>query len=695
MSYCRNCGKEISDDASYCLYCGVRQKNNFCRDCGKEIPSNAVFCPHCGSRQKDDTTLSSLLNHIFSVGKTNDDIQGGNSQSAPKGEQDNISQADPVQHTNEEKQDTSNNDDDGVEQEEQHETAFISPLGDEIKEDIGSDKGTSSKNDIVTGIGWTGQAVDVDETSLINDDKDTSNAQQEMGENVVCEYHKMPLFQRSVGSIIDIILIVLSFVLVNISIDPYKSAGDLGIYRAMLGTVPANYEYIDRANINCSNGISYLYDSAPYIGQTIDFDIKMTTMIVVVYLLYFFIFEIIISGSPGKRWLGGYLLSKDNEKIEQGVIMLRAVIRGVLSIALIYGIHFLLGLTYYHVMIALLLLVDIPLFICHRSLIDLCSGAYYLEKGEPIVPTEEKMNYEVTENSVDAENDTIHSEEETEIEEVVLEDEDKSESSRKCLFLIVAISTIGLAIVIWYYSSSIKETLNSKQCPELVEAARSINSKVPFPLVDGMEIVNVTYLDTAYTLFYQVDGDIIPFDNIEKFQKEHKRGALASIQVSTGKDRENYGKFVEYHITKVEKFIEKETGDVVTIITSPKEIEVALNSPLSDIDRLKQYIDTQKKMLPTEIDEGFVMKDIEIVDDRVVMSISVDEDVYDFRVVAELKDELKDDMVNQLSTNPVFKRFCQLLSSAGYGLKMRYYGNQSFMDTSLQFTVEDIINIKK
>ena len=320
-----------------------------------------------------------------------------------------------------------------------------------------------------------------------------------------------------------------------------------------------------------------------------------------------------------------------------------------------------------------------------------------MEKGDPIVPTEEELNYEVTENRVDAENDTIHSEGETEVEEVVLEDDHKNEKSRKFIFLMVAIATIGLiglSVVIWYYLAQIDEVVDSKQCPELVEAAKSINSKAPFLIADGMEIVNATYVDTVFTLFCQVDGGIIPFDKIDEFKKEHKRGSLANVQASTGQDRENYGKFVDYHVTKVYKIIDKETGEVVTIVTSPKEIEAALNEPLSDMARLEQYIDTQKKLLPTEIDEGFVLKDIEIVDDRVVMSISVDEDIYDFRGVVQLKDELKDDMVNQLRKNPVLQRFCQLLIDTGYGLSFRYYGNQSYLETTLQFTVEDIINIR-
>ncbi len=696
MLYCRNCGKEISDEASYCLYCGARQKDIFCRECGKKIPSNAVFCPHCGSRQKDEKPFSYLWDHLISIFtvKTEESVRGENSQSATDKEQDIVRQAEPVQPTDDKVQNTCNDEKTVIEQEEQHDVDSIATQKDKEKKDVCPEEETYSKNDTITEIGWAGQTVEADETDARTNDKKSISSQQEMSKEVVYEYHEMPLLQRFVGSVIDKTLIIVSFVLVNIAIDPYKSAGDLGIYQAMLGSVPANYEYIDRANINGSNGISNLYGSTPYVGQTMDFDIKMTTMAVFVYLLYFFIFEIVLCGSPGKRWLGGYLLNKNNEKVEQGIILLRAAIRGALFIAAIYGIHFLLGLTYYHVMIALLLLVDIPLFICHRSLIDLSSGAYYLEKGDTIITTDEGLNYKVTGNSNYAENDMIFTEEETKEEEAVLVDEYNNNSSRKFIFLIVAITTIGLAIVVWYYLSPKEKAVDSKQCPELVEATKNINSKAPFLLADGMEIVNVTYVDTVYTLFCQVNGDIVPFNKIDEFQKEYKRGALASIQVSTGKDRENYGKFVEYHVTKVDKYINKETGDVVTIVITPKEIEEALNEPLSDIARLQQYIDTQKKLLPTEIDEGFVLKDIIIEDKSVTMSISIDEDIYDFNLIAGLRDDLKADMEKHLLSNLVLRKFCQLLGTVEYGLKIRYYGNQSYLESSLQFTAEDIINIR-
>ncbi|MGN0467756.1 MAG: zinc-ribbon domain-containing protein [Acutalibacteraceae bacterium] len=48
--YCRNCGKEIADNAAVCIHCGVstRDGKKFCPNCGAATADNAVVCVSCG-----------------------------------------------------------------------------------------------------------------------------------------------------------------------------------------------------------------------------------------------------------------------------------------------------------------------------------------------------------------------------------------------------------------------------------------------------------------------------------------------------------------------------------------------------------------------------------------------------------------------------------------------------------------------
>lgn len=48
--YCRNCGKEISNEAVLCVHCGVPagKGDSFCPNCGGEVHPDAVICVNCG-----------------------------------------------------------------------------------------------------------------------------------------------------------------------------------------------------------------------------------------------------------------------------------------------------------------------------------------------------------------------------------------------------------------------------------------------------------------------------------------------------------------------------------------------------------------------------------------------------------------------------------------------------------------------
>lgn len=73
--FCTNCGKEISDSAVACPYCGTLANSEaqapsaqqpapsdapqtqgvYCTNCGKEISDSAVVCPYCGVLVKSET----------------------------------------------------------------------------------------------------------------------------------------------------------------------------------------------------------------------------------------------------------------------------------------------------------------------------------------------------------------------------------------------------------------------------------------------------------------------------------------------------------------------------------------------------------------------------------------------------------------------------------------------------------------
>lgn len=49
--YCRNCARQLADNAEFCVACGHRPLagTRFCSNCGQEMAPNAEFCAQCGA----------------------------------------------------------------------------------------------------------------------------------------------------------------------------------------------------------------------------------------------------------------------------------------------------------------------------------------------------------------------------------------------------------------------------------------------------------------------------------------------------------------------------------------------------------------------------------------------------------------------------------------------------------------------
>lgn len=67
--YCRNCGKEVAEQAVLCVACGVpiNRGKNFCQHCRAETNRNDAVCTKCGVRlaAEGNDWLTALLLSIF------------------------------------------------------------------------------------------------------------------------------------------------------------------------------------------------------------------------------------------------------------------------------------------------------------------------------------------------------------------------------------------------------------------------------------------------------------------------------------------------------------------------------------------------------------------------------------------------------------------------------------------------------
>ena len=202
---------------------------------------------------------------------------------------------------------------------------------------------------------------------------------------------KMSLLPRLIGSIFDKILILIIFVAGYAVISPYASSEKIGKYIGLFYAKPEVYDYIDRAEMNkygTFNGEIAEYFQygvrsemePPHIGSTLELDKGITFSFIILNMVFYILFESILSASPGKRMFKGIILDSADDKIGFS----KALTRGLCGGALMGGTYFLLhlagGQTNIVVVIVFFLLLDLPVLFTKRSLLDLCSGTSYAKR---------------------------------------------------------------------------------------------------------------------------------------------------------------------------------------------------------------------------------------------------------------------------------------------------------------------------
>lgn len=67
--YCRNCARQLADNAEYCIACGQRplQGAKFCWSCGAETSLNAEICVKCGVRLAGSGEKDWLVALVLSI----------------------------------------------------------------------------------------------------------------------------------------------------------------------------------------------------------------------------------------------------------------------------------------------------------------------------------------------------------------------------------------------------------------------------------------------------------------------------------------------------------------------------------------------------------------------------------------------------------------------------------------------------
>lgn len=179
----------------------------------------------------------------------------------------------------------------------------------------------------------------------------------------------MNLLKRGVGSIIDKLIIIIAFVVILfLFLGPYGFPKMLGTYVALMGFTPDSYPHLQQYS--------------PYL-----IDFQITTVFVLLNIVYCFLSEYFFKTTLGKYMLGGVLVDKNQINIDTARIAKRCSILAIMMLAAII-VRWLFNTTYWTVIILFFLINELPVLLMntHQSMIDFVSSTFLVmrNKSNPI-----------------------------------------------------------------------------------------------------------------------------------------------------------------------------------------------------------------------------------------------------------------------------------------------------------------------
>lgn len=206
----------------------------------------------------------------------------------------------------------------------------------------------------------------------------------------------MYLLRRFIGTLVDKFFIVTLFVIVSLCDSPYVMPGRLGTYYALMDESPSIYEFIDKKEaarriFDNDGDIAYfdLYNSKlaspelmePFKNQTLYWDIKISSIFLLVNFLYYMLSGMSLSSTPGYHLMGLVIVDSELKRIREGLAIRRGVIILSLTILAIL-VRFLFNTNYILIIALYFAAVDILVLVGddRRSLIDLFSTTYVITK---------------------------------------------------------------------------------------------------------------------------------------------------------------------------------------------------------------------------------------------------------------------------------------------------------------------------
>ena len=225
---------------------------------------------------------------------------------------------------------------------------------------------------------------------------------------------------------------------------------------------------------------------------------------------------------------------------------------------------------------------------------------------------------------------------------------------------------------------------------ELEKKVNELNDMCPL-LVDENgqfgELTSVTYDDGDVTLVYTMEENIVNVHALAMLKPLLERAALAACQNPKGELRDIINLLIEEEAGLVMTVTGATTGESVSVRLSSDQIKGAAGNDDGDqLALLKAQVEVTRAQLPAQLDEGVLLRSVELEDDYVVYEVIIIDSEY-FSHIVNNQDEVRQDMLTGLTTSgEQTAKFVGLCRSCGKGISYSYVdansGERCRIDTS-------------
>lgn len=211
---------------------------------------------------------------------------------------------------------------------------------------------------------------------------------------------------------------------------------------------------------------------------------------------------------------------------------------------------------------------------------------------------------------------------------------------------------------------------------ELEAMVMEFQKVCPMSIGAAGELENVEFDGKNVVFVYSLNEGIMNFDAIQE------NPDLIKVMMANPNDgvRRVFGLVLDRGCGFGMRMIEKETGKSAKVMFKKEEMENIFKTGSLENDPVKileAKIAVDNMQLPFETEEGVMFTKTELAGDYVVHKYVVDESLYSFDALKDIKSELKKNYITALTTDPVVKNYARLCKNAGKGVKYQYVGAES------------------